>query len=105
VDKATIWGFVKGVSSIDTSFTNYNNDGAGGYQGLTLHFKNLLPSGQTSGSNPYLNSITLTGLTLQEFGASSLTELNNQINNGTNSHIVVGATQDNLGTHSYLHIY
>ena len=101
-DKATIWGFVKGVSSVDTSFTNFNNEGAGGYQGLTLHFKNLLPDGQTSGSNANLNSITLTGRTLQEFGASSLAELNAQINNGSNSHFIVGATNDALGTHSYL---
>ena len=103
-DKATIWGFVKGVSSIDASFTNYNNEGAGGYQGLTLHFKNLLPDGQTAGSNPNLNSITLTGHTLAEFGASSLADLNNQINNGTNAHFIVGATQDSLGTHGYLQV-
>ena len=103
-DKATIWGFVKGVSSIDASFTNYNNEGAGGYQGLTLHFKNLLPDGQTAGSNPSLNSITLSGHTLAEFGASSLADLNNQINNGTNAHFIVGATNDSLGTHGYLQV-
>ena len=103
-DKATIWGFVKGVSSIDASFSNYNNEGAGGYQGLTLHFKNLLPDGQTAGSNPSLNSITLSGHTLAEFGASSLADLNNQINNGTNAHFIVGATNDSLGTHGYLQV-
>ena len=103
-DKATIWGFVKGVSSIDASFTNYNNEGAGGYQGLTLHFKNLLPDGQTAGSNPSLNSITLSGHTLAEFGAVSLADLNNQINNGTNAHFIVGATNDSLGTHGYLQV-
>jgi hypothetical protein len=104
IDKATIWGFVKGVSSVDASFTNFNGAGAGGYEGLTLHFKNLLPSGQTSGTNANLNSITLSGRTLQEFGASSLTELNNQINAGTNSNFLVGATQDSAGTHGYLFI-
>jgi hypothetical protein len=104
VDKATIWGFVKGVSSVDASFTNFNGAGAAGYEGLTLHFKNLLPSGQTSGTNANLNSITLSGRTLQEFGASSLTELNNQINAGTNSNFLVGATQDSAGTHGYLFI-
>jgi hypothetical protein len=104
IDKATIWGFVRGVSSVDASFTNFNSAGATGYEGLTLHFKNLLPSGQTSGSNPNLNSITLTGRTLQEFGASSLAELNTQINNQTNPNFLVGATQDNLGTHGYLFI-
>jgi hypothetical protein len=104
IDKATIWGFVKGVSSVDASFTNFNGAGAAGYEGLTLHFKNLLPSGQTSGTNPNLNSITLSGRTLQEFGASSLAELNTQINNQTNPNFLVGATQDNMGTHGYLFI-
>ena len=104
-DKATIWGFVKGVSSIDTSFANYNSEGAAGYTGLTLHFKNLLPDGQTSGSNPNLNSITFSGHTLAELGASSLADLNSQINAGTNAHILVGATQDSAGTHSYLYIH
>ena len=105
VDKATIWGFVKGVSSIDTSFANYNNEGAAGYQGLTLHFKNLLPDGQTAGSNPNLNSITFSGHTLAELGASSLADLNTQINNGTNAHILIGSTQDSSGTHSYLYFH
>jgi Ca2+-binding RTX toxin-like protein len=104
VDKATIWGFVKGVSSVDTSFMNFNQEGATGYQGLTLHFKNLLPSGQTQGSNANLNSITFSGKTLADFGASSLAELNTQINNQTNPNFLVGATQDNLGTHGYLFI-
>ena len=104
-DKATIWGFVKGVSSIDTSFANFNNEGATGYQGLTLHFKNLLPDGQTSGVNANLNSITFSGHSLAELGASSLADLNNQINNGTNAHILVGSTQDAAGTHSYLYIH
>jgi len=105
VDKDTIWGFVKGVSSIDTTFANYNNEGAGGFQGLTLHFKNLLPDGQTAGSNPNLNSITFSGHTLAELGASSLADLNAQINAGTNAHILVGSTQDASGTHSYLYIH
>ena len=104
-DKATIWGFVKGVSSIDTSFANYNSEGAAGYTGLTLHFKNLLPDGQTSGSNANLNSITFSGHTLAELGASSLADLNSQINAGTNAHILVGSTQDSSGTHSYLYIH
>jgi hypothetical protein len=104
VDKATIWGFVKGVSSVDASFANFNSDGATGYQGLTLHFKNLLPSGQTSGTNDNLNSITFSGKTLADFGASSLAELNTQINNQTNPNFLVGATQDTFGTHGYLFI-
>jgi hypothetical protein len=30
--------------------------------------------------------------------------LNNQINNGTNAHFIVGATNDSLGTHGYLQV-
>jgi hypothetical protein len=104
-DKATIWGFVKGVSSVDTSFGDVNTGGAPGYQGLTLHFANLLPDGQTSGANASINSITLSGHSLADFGASSLADLNTQINNGTNAHLTVGATQDAQGTHSYLWIH
>jgi Ca2+-binding RTX toxin-like protein len=115
-DKATIWGFVKGVSSVDTSFTDPNNEGAGGiYNGLTLHFKNLLPSGQTTGANADLNSITLSGRTLADIGVSSLQDLNNQINQVTtaneygqyiiNDHLIIGQTQDAQGTHGYLFVY
>lgn len=104
IDKATIWGFVRGVSSVDASFANFNSDGAPGFQGLTLHFKNLLPSGRTSGTNDSLNSITFSSKTLADFGASSLAELNTQINNQTNPNFLVGATQDSLGTHGYLFI-
>jgi Ca2+-binding RTX toxin-like protein len=103
-DMLTIWGFVRGVSSVDASFANFNTDGALGYQGLTFHFKNLLPSGQTEGSNPNLNSVTLSGRTLAEFGASSLAELNTQINSGTNANFLVGQTDDIFGTHGYLFI-
>jgi hypothetical protein len=104
IDKATIWGFIRGISSVDTSFTNFNGAGAAGFEGLTLHFKNLLPSNRTSDTNPFLNSITLSGRTLEEFGASSLAELNTQINNGTNPNFLVGQTVDGFGTHGYLYI-
>jgi hypothetical protein len=104
-DKATIWGFVKGVSSVVTSFGDPNTGGAPGFQGLTLHFANLLPDGQTSGTNASINSITLSGHTLAEFGASSLADLNTQINNGTNAHLTIGSTQDAQGTHNYLWIH
>ena len=115
-DQATIWGFIKGVSSVDTSFTDPNNEGAGGiYSGLTLHFKNLLPDGQASGTTADLNSITLSGHTLADIGVSSLTDLNNQINqaayNATtgqylvNSHLIIGQTQDAQGTHGYLFVH
>ena len=115
-DQATIWGFVKGVSSVDTSFTDPNNEGAGGiYSGLTLHFKNLLPDGQATGTNADLNSITLSGRTLADIGVSSLQDLNNQINKATtandygqyivNDHLIIGQTQDAQGTHGYLFVH
>ena len=116
LDQATIWGFVKGVSSVDTSFTDPNNEGAGGiYSGLTLHFKNLLPDGQATGTNADLNSITFSGRTLADIGVSSLQDLNNQINKVTtaneygqyviNDHLIIGQTQDAQGTHGYLFVH
>jgi len=115
-DQATIWGFVKGVSSVDTTFSTPNNEGAGGiYNGLTLHFKNLLADGLASGTNADLNSITLSGHTLADIGVSSLQDLNNKINNAqtanslgqyvVNEHIIIGQTQDVLGAHSYLFLH
>jgi len=114
-DMATIWGFVKGVSSIDNSFNDTNTGGAVGYRGLTLHFDNLLPDGQLVGSNPNINSLTLSGLLLNQFGATNINNLNNQIANATynsgtdqyivNSHMLIGQTHDGLGDHSYLFIH
>ena len=116
-DQATIWGFVKGVSSVDMNpvFSNPNNEGAIGYKGLTLHFDNLLPDGQASGTNLNMNSITLSGHTLADIGVSSLQDLNNQIAHATtpnaynqyivNDHILIGQTFDVAGTHGYLFIH
>jgi hypothetical protein len=70
---------------------------------LTLHFENLLPDDAAAGqTNSNFNSITLSRLTLADFGASSLTDLNAQIAAGTNSHFVVGKTVDDFGEHGYL---
>ena len=114
-DQATIWGFVKGVSSIDNTINDANTGGAENYTGLTLHFANLLPDGQSSGSNPDLNSITLSGHTLADLGVSSIAQLNSEIANAAynastgqylvNSHILIGQTQDFLGAHSYLFMH
>ena len=70
---------------------------------LTLHFENLLPdeAGSTQ-TNPNLNSITLTGFTLSDFGASSLSELNAQIVAGTSAHFQTGSVSDVFGDHGYL---
>ena len=114
-DQATIWGFVKGVSSIDSTIKDTDTSGAAGYTGLTLHFNNLLPDGQTSGSNSSLNSITLSGHTLSDLGVSSIAQLNSEIANAAfnastgqyliNSHILIGQTQDSFGAHSYLWVH
>lgn len=99
-DKATIWGWKQGVSNV--AFLD-EQGGASGYQGLTLHFENLLPDGAAPGqTNSNFNSITLSGLTLADFGATSLVELNAQISAGTNSHFIVGQTVDAFGEHGYL---
>ncbi|UOA08407.1 FG-GAP-like repeat-containing protein [Methylobacter sp. S3L5C] len=101
-DHATIFGWVNGVSKV-VAFSN--SDGADGYTGLTLHIQNLLPDGSAAGTtNPALNSITLTGHTLAEFGASSLADLNNQITSGTNTHFLTGQVTDSFGAHGYLYI-
>jgi hypothetical protein len=101
-DRATIWGWKQGVSRVAAFEAN---GGAAGFSGLTLHFENLLPDNAASGAtNANFNSITLTGKTLQDFGASSLTELNQQIASGSNSHFLVGQTSDAYGEHGYLFI-
>lgn len=114
-DAATIWGFVKGVSDLNNLFNDANNGGATGYTGLTLHFNNLLADGLNNGSNPDLNSITLSGHTLSDIGATSIDDLNTQIVNASynavnqqyevNSHILIGQTHDTYGDHSYLFIH
>jgi hypothetical protein len=114
-DQATIWGFVKGVSAVNAQFPDVNTGGAPGYSGLTLHFDNLLPDGQTSESNADLNSITLSGHTLSELGFSSIAQMNAAINSAAynpstgqyvvNEHIIIGQTSDSLGTHSYLFLH
>jgi Ca2+-binding RTX toxin-like protein len=105
LDKATIWGWKAGVSKVNAGFTDFNTGGAAGYTGLTLHFENLLPDGSSAtATNPYLNSITLTGLQLSDFGVSSLAELNTQLTNQTNSHFVVDVVSDVYGDHGYLQI-
>lgn len=102
LDRATIWGWKEGVSSV---LAVDAEGGASGYTGLTLHFQNLLPDGSAqSDTNPNLNSITLSGKTLADFGVSSLEELNAQIANQTNDHFRVDKTVDQLGDHGYLYI-
>jgi len=101
-DKATIWGWKSGVSRVQAIEMN---GGAANYTGLTLHFENLLPDGSASTArNSSLNSITFSNKTLSDFGAESLSELNQQITDGLNSHFFVGQTNDAYGDHGYLYI-
>lgn len=79
-DFITIWGWRTGVSSIKVDEVGFNNAGAKGYEGLTIRFLNLLPDASPSNSlNPFMNSITLTGYTLEQLGAKTLQELSAQI--------------------------
>jgi hypothetical protein len=104
-DRATIWGWTPGVSQVNATFTDFNTGGAPGYTGLTLHFNHLLPDDHSPNArNPDLNSITLSGCSLADFGATSLAELNTQITTRANSHFVVGSTVDQFGEHGYLYI-
>jgi len=105
IDKATIWGWKAGVSRVSAAFADFNNGGATGFTGLTLHFENLLPDGSTlTDRNANLNSMTLTGLRLADFGATSIEQLNAQIVAGTNPHFMAGSVTDALGDHGYLYI-
>jgi Ca2+-binding RTX toxin-like protein len=105
IDKATIWGWKAGVSRVSTAFADFNNGGALGFTGLTLHFENLLPDGSAmSDRNTNLNSLTLTGLRLADFGVTTIEQLNAQIAEGTNPHFMAGSVADTFGDHGYLYI-
>jgi Ca2+-binding RTX toxin-like protein len=105
LDKATIWGWKQGVSRVSHVFADFDMGGAEGFMGLTLHFEHLLPDGAAlTERNENLNSITLSNLTLADFGATSIDELNAQIASGTNPHFMVGSVADVYGEHGYLYI-
>jgi len=79
--------------------------GAPGYEGVTLHFENLLPSeAGFDDRNANWNSITFTDKTLADFGASSLDDLNAQILDGTNQVFMTGVSVDQFGSHGYLYV-
>jgi hypothetical protein len=64
-----------------------------------------LPDGAAqTDTNPNLNSITFTDMTLQDFGVSSLAELNTPLANQSNPHFLVGSVPDAYGDHGYLYI-
>lgn len=101
-DKVTIWGWQTGVSRV--SMVD-ENGGAQGYQGVTLHFENLLPSSASADTTKVsLDSITLTGFGLDDLGAQSEELLVDQINTGEHTLFTFGQTIDEYGVHGYLHI-
>jgi Ca2+-binding RTX toxin-like protein len=105
LDQVTIWGWKAGVSQVNAQFLDFNTGGAIGYTGLTLHFENLLPdSAVSTETNPHLNSLTLSAMSLEDFGLSSLQALNEYVKNGLNSHFTVGSVTDVYGEHGYLMI-
>lgn len=102
VDKATIWGWKSGVSQVARID---DNGGAPGYEGVTLHFVNLLPSeAGFEDRNSNWNSLTFSGKTLADFGARSIEELNAQITAGSNPTFMTGVSVDEYGAHGYLYL-
>ena len=99
-DGVLIWGWRQGVSKVSLLD---EQGGADGYKGLTLHFENLLPDeAGPDQTNSNFNSITFTGRTLAEFGATSLEDLNAQINAGTDDYFFTDQMIDEYGVHGYL---
>jgi len=75
-DNVTIWGWNPGHSSVLSTLPV--DSGAEGYTGTTFYFADLAPDADalTSYSNPYLNSLTLTGFTLNDFGVNTISGIN-----------------------------
>jgi serralysin len=97
-DKLTIWGWREGVSSVHVVS---EFDGAEGYQGLTLSFENLINDsldGQTTDGHKL---VTLSGISAEDFGSSSLDNLNAQIQTGHFDHMSSGSVTDTLGDHGF----
>lgn len=100
-DKATIWGFKAGVSSIAAIEENV---GADGYKGLTLHFDNLVSDHDAAPSDSGWKSITFAGKTLDDFGVDSLEALNANLAADIAAHFSTGQVTDDFGVHDYLYI-
>lgn len=100
-DKATIWGWEHGVSKVAAIEEHV---GAQGYEGLTLHFENLVSDHSDSTPQADWKSITFAGKTLEDFGVDSAEALNAHIMSGLDTHFTAGQVTDELGTHGYLYI-
>jgi hypothetical protein len=100
-DKATIWGFKAGVSSIAAIEENV---GADGYKGLTLHFENLVSDHDAEPSDSGWKSITFADKTLDDFGVDSLDALNANLAADMAAHFSIGQVTDDFGVHDYLYI-
>jgi Ca2+-binding RTX toxin-like protein len=100
-DRLTIWGWRDGVSRVSAA---ENQTGALGYAGLTLTFEGLRADGTALPTEGVSHSVTFSGLSLADFGAQSVEQLNLQIHQESNTHFIADSTTDIYGAHGYLYI-
>ena len=97
-DALTIWGWKAGVSSV-RAVSEF--DGAEGYKGLTLSFENLVNDSANGLVTDGLKKVTFSGLAAEDFGASSLDNLNAEIQSGLLDYASAGTVTDSFGDHGY----
>jgi Ca2+-binding RTX toxin-like protein len=100
-DRLTIWGWRDGVSRVSAA---ENQTGALGYAGLTLTFEGLRADGTALPTEGVSHAVTFSGLSLADFGAQSVEQLNLQIHQESNTHFIADSTTDIYGAHGYLYI-
>ena len=106
-DRVTVWGWQAGLSRVtvtQTAATQTTGSNAA-EQSLTLYFENLLSSQlNEDGFETSQQAMSLTGLSLSDFGVSSVRELNAQIASGSQAHFQTGTIADAYGEHGYLYL-
>lgn len=100
-DRLTIWGWRDGVSRVSAA---ENQTGAPGYAGLTLTFEGLRADGVALPTEGVSHTVTFSGLSLADFGAQSVEQLNLQIQQESNTHFTADSTVDIYGAHGYLSV-
>jgi hypothetical protein len=100
-DRLTIWGWHDGVSRVSAA---ENQTGALGYAGLTLTFEGLRADGVALPTEGVSHTVTFSGLSLADFGAQSVEQLNLQIQQESNTHFTADSTVDIYGAHGYLSV-
>lgn len=111
-DRVTVWGWQAGLSRVTVTQTAATQTAAtqttgsnAAEQSLTLYFENLLSSQlNEDASEASQQAMTLTGLSLSDFGVSSVRELNAQIASGSQAHFQTGTIADAYGEHGYLYL-